>query len=126
MSEPHEFSRSVENLIASMRGLPTNDSRSRLRRERPLGETIDQLLRKYHIGADAPDHTVRQHWAEIVGSANAAYSHPVKIDTKGKLLVLVSHAVVRDELRILEPVVLQRIRQLNGCAKVAGLSLRAG
>jgi hypothetical protein len=126
MPEPHEFTRSVENLIASLRGVPTNDSRSRPRRERPLGETIDQLLRKYHIGADAPDHTVRQHWAEIVGSANAAYSHPVKIDTKGRLLVLVSHAVVRDEIRLLETIILQRIRQLQGCEKVVGLTLRAG
>ena len=72
MPEPHEFSRSVENLIASMRGLPTNDSRSRPRRERPIGETIDQLLRKYHIGTDAPDHTVRQHWADIVDNTNDA------------------------------------------------------
>ena len=126
MPEPHEFTRSVENLIASMRGLPTNDSRSRPRRERPIGETIDQLLRKYHIGDDAPDHTVRQHWAEIVGNANAAYSHPVKIDTKGKLLVLVSHAVVRDEIRLLDTIILQRVRQLNGCEKVVGLTLRAG
>lgn len=126
MSEAQEFSREIENLIASLRGLPNDGSRSRRRHEQPLGDAIDKLLQKYKVGIDAPDHTIRTHWAEIVGSANAAYSHPVKIDTKGKLLVLVSHAVVRDELRILEPVVLQRIRQLNGCAKVAGLSLRAG
>ncbi|MFT3830178.1 MAG: DciA family protein [Opitutaceae bacterium] len=67
-----------------------------------------------------------QHWADIVGAANAAYSHPVKIDTKGKLLVLVSHGVVRDELRLLETILLPRIRQLSGCEKVVGLTLRAG
>ena len=126
MSQPHEFSRSIENLIASMRGLPNDDSRSRPRREQPLADVIDKLLHKYKVGVDAPDHTIRQHWAEIVGSANAAYSHPVKIDTKGKLLVLVSHAVVRDELRLLETIILQRVRQLHGCEKVAGLTVRAG
>ncbi|HLP01400.1 MAG TPA: DUF721 domain-containing protein [Opitutaceae bacterium] len=126
MSAPHEFSRDVENLIASLRGLPNDDSRTKRRREQPLGDAIDKLLRKYHVGVEAPDHTIRQHWAEIVGAANAAYSHPVKIDTKGKLLVLVSHAVVRDELRLLETILLQRIRQLNGCEKVVGLTLRAG
>ena len=57
---------------------------------------------------------------------DSAYSHPVKIDTKGKLLVLVSHAVVRDEIRLLETIILQRIRQLQGCEKVVGLTLRAG
>ncbi|MFT3829511.1 MAG: DUF721 domain-containing protein [Opitutaceae bacterium] len=126
MPEPHEFSRDIENLIASFRGLPNDDSRTKRRREQPLGDAIDKLLRKYHVGVEAPDHTIRQHWADIVGAANAAYSHPVKIDTRGKLLVLVSHGVVRDELRLLETILLQRIRQLSGCEKVVGLTLRAG
>ena len=126
MSEAHEFSREIENLIASLRGLPGDDARTKHRREQPLGDAIDKLLQKYKVGIDAPDHTIRTHWAEIVGSANAAYSHPVKIDTKGKLLVLVSHAVVRDEIRLLDTIILQRVRQLNGCEKVVGHTLRAG
>ncbi len=126
MPQPHEFSRPIENLIAELRGVPANDSRSKLRREQPLGDAIDKLLHKYKVGVDAPDHTIRQHWAEIVGNANAGYSHPVKVDTKGKLLVLVSHAVVRDELRLLETIILQRVRQLRGCERITGLTLRAG
>ena len=127
MPEPHEFSRPIENLIADLRGLPGDQSRSKKRQEQPLGTAIDKLLHKYHIGKDAPDHTIRQHWAEIVGNANAAYSHPVKIDGKtGKLLVQVTHAVVRDELRLLETILLQRVRQLPDCERVTGLTLRAG
>ena len=127
MPEPHEFSRPIENLIAELRGLPGDQSRSKKRQEQPLGTAIDKLLHKYHIGKDAPDHTIRQHWAEIVGNANAAYSHPVKIDGKtGKLLVQVTHAVVRDELRLLETILLQRVRQLPDCERVTGLTLRAG
>ena len=126
MPEAHEFSRDIENLIASFRGLPNDDSRTKRRQEQPLGEALDKLLRKYHVGEDAPDHTIRQHWAEIVGAANAAYSHPVKIDPKGKLLVLVSHAIVRDEHRLLETIILQRVRKLRGCERVSALTLRAG
>jgi hypothetical protein len=127
MAEPHAFSRSIENLIADFRGVPGDESRSKKRNDQPLGAAIDKLLRKYHIGDDAPDHTIRKHWAEIVGHANAAYSHPVKIDGKtGKLLVMVSHAVVRDELRLLETILLQRVRQLHDCDKVTGLTIRAG
>lgn len=124
--EPHDFSRKVENLIADLRGVPGDQSRSRKRREHLLGESIDKLLHKYRIGVDAPDHTIQQHWVEIVGSANAAYSHPVRIDKSGRLLVLTSHAVVRDELRLLETVLLQRVRQLQGCETVSGLVIRAG
>jgi hypothetical protein len=124
--EPHDFSRAVENLIADLRGAPEDRSRSRKRREHPLGESIDKLLHKYKIGIDAPDHTIQQHWVEIVGSANAAYSHPVRIDKSGRLIVLTSHAVVREELRLLETVLLQRVRQLQGCETVSGLVIRAG
>jgi len=124
--EPHDFSRKVENLIAELRGVPGDQSRSRKRREHPLGESIDKLLHKYKIGVDAPDHTIQQHWGEIVGSANAAYSHPVRIDKSGRLLEQTSHAVVREELRLLETVLLQRVRQLQGCETVSGLVIRAG
>src|SRR5512137_569810 len=109
-TEPHDFSRSVENLIAELRGVPGDVSRSKRRREQPLGEAIDKLLRKYHIGDDAPEHEIRRRWPEIVGTANAAYSHPVRIDKSGNLVVLATHAVVRDELRVLEPIVLSRVR----------------
>lgn len=124
--EPHEFSRSVENLIAGLRKLPANPSRSRERKTHPLGESIDRLLQKYQIGPEAPEHVIRARWHEVVGNANAAYSHPVRFDKNNKLLVLISHAVVRDELRLLEPVILQRVRQLPGCERVSGLTLRAG
>jgi hypothetical protein len=126
MNQPHEFSRSIENLIASLRGLPENDSKSRIRHTKPLGESIDKILRQYHIGDDDPIHSVRQQWGEIVGPANAAYSHPVKIDTKGRLVVQIGHAVVRDELRLLEPIVLQRVRKCTGGEKVKALALVTG
>lgn len=124
--EPHEFSRNIENLIADLRGLPGNRSRSRSRPEQLLGSSIDKLLQKYQIGPEAPEHILRARWHEIVGNANAAYSHPVRIDKGAKLLVLTSHAVVRDELRLLETVILQRVRKMHGCEHVAGLVLRAG
>jgi hypothetical protein len=125
-NEPHEFSRRAETLIASLRSVPGDVSRSHRRREHLLGEAIDKVLQKYHVGVDAPDHTIRQHWAEIVGTANAAYSHPAMIDPSGRLIVAVSHAVVRDELRLLEPVLLDRVHQLHGCEHICALILRAG
>lgn len=124
--EPHEFSRDIQNLIADLRGVPGDRSRSYARKTHPLGESIDRLLQKYQIGPEAPEHVLRARWHEVVGNANAAYSHPVRFDKGNKLLVLVSHAVVRDELRVLEPVILQRVRQLPGCERVSALTLRAG
>jgi len=42
------------------------------------------------------------------------------------LLVLVSHAVVRNELFHHRLMILEKLRKLPGCAEIRGLTLRAG
>ena len=80
---------------------------------------------KYQVGRPSAEQTIRDHWPELVGAANAGYSHAVRID-KAQLLVLVSHSVVRSELLHHRAEILQRIRQLPGCEVVKSLTLRAG
>jgi hypothetical protein len=60
-----------------------------------------------------------------VGVANASYSHPVVVE-RGQLLVLVSHAVVRNELFLHRLNILEKLKKLPGCAGIRGLTLRAG
>lgn len=124
-SEPKEFSREVENLIASLRGLPANDTRTRRRKTRDVGALIDELLVKYRISHDSLEHSIREKWPELVGVANAAYSHPVVVE-RGLLLVLCSHGVVRQELFHHRLEILERLRKLPGCAELRGITLRAG
>lgn len=124
-SEPKEFSREIENLVAAFRELPADASRSRRRPVIDLGGMIDELLVKHRISHDSLEHSIREKWRELVGTANAAYSHPVVVE-RGLLLVLVSHSVVRQELYHHKPAILERLRQLPGCAAIKGLILRAG
>lgn len=123
--EPKEFSREVENLIAGLRGLPEDEGRSRPRKTQDLGGLIDELLVKYRISHDSVEHVIRQQWPALVGAANAAYSHPVVLE-RGQLLVLCSHAVVRNELFHHRPQILEKLRKLPGCDAVRGLVLRSG
>ncbi len=123
--EPKEFSREVENLIAGLRGLPEDEGRSRRRKTQDLGGLIDELLVKYRISHDSVEHVIRQQWPALVGAANAAYSHPVVLE-RGQLLVLCSHAVVRNELFHHRPQILEKLRKLPGCDAVRGLVLRSG
>lgn len=120
-----EFSREVEHLIAELRGLPPEKGRSRRRPTREVGGLIEELLVKYRISHDSLEHSIRERWAGIVGRANAAYSHPVVVE-RHQLLVLVSHAVVRQELFHHRMAILAKLRQLPGCAALRGLTLRAG
>ena len=124
-SEPKEFSRTVENLIADLRGLPDDDSRSRKRKATDLGSLIDALLIKHRISHDSLEHSIRDKWSEIVGVANATYSHPLIVE-RAQLIVLVSHAVVRNELFMHRLSILAKVKKLPGCEGIKGLALRAG
>ena len=123
-AEPKEFSRAVENLIADLRGLPTDDSRARQRKTAELAGLIDELLVKYRISHDSIEHSIRDQWAALVGTPNAAYSHPLAVE-RNLLVVLVSHAVVRNELFMHRDSILAKLRKLPGCAEIKGLALRS-
>ena len=124
-SEPKEFSRAVENLIAGLRDLPEDTSRARNRKASELASLIDELLVKHRISHDSLEHSIRAKWIELVGVANAAYSHPLVMEKK-LLVVLVSHAVVRNELFLHKDAIVEKLRQLPGCADIKGLALRSG
>ena len=123
--EPKEFSRAVENLIAGFREVPVDKSRSKRRKTTDLAALIDELLVKYRISHDSLEHSIREKWPELVGVANASYSHPVTVE-RGLLVVLVSHAVVRNELFLHRQSILEKLKKLPGCDGIKGLALRAG
>jgi hypothetical protein len=125
--EPHRFSRAAEDLIASLRRIPSEDPRGMRRRpSRELVELIDSLRSKHGIGRPTAEQAIRDLWPEIVGAANASYSHPVRIDERGRLLVHASHAVVRNELFLNRAEIIERIRRIPGCATIAHLHLSQG
>lgn len=124
--EPHQFSRVAEEMIGDFRRLPFDEPRQQVkRRTKGLDEVLEQLLEKYQIGRDSPEQAIRDHWVKLVGPANATYSHPVSIE-RGRLLVLVSHAVVRSELFHHREIIADKIRQIPGCKEVRNLNIRAG
>jgi hypothetical protein len=124
--QPHQFSKLAEELIGDLRQVPVNEPRRQVKRAtKPLATLVEDLLQKHQIGRDAPEHTIRHHWPALVGAANAAYSHPVTI-TRGRLTVLASHSVVRNELFHHREQIAEKIRQLPGCQEVRHLNIRAG
>jgi hypothetical protein len=124
---PRQFSRLAEELIGEFRRVPDEQPRRMKKRAtRPLAELVEALLVKHQIGRDSPEQTIRAHWPEIVSPALAHHSHAAMIDARGKLTVLVPHSVVRDELFHHRKLIVEKIRQLPGCAHVRALLLRAG
>jgi hypothetical protein len=124
--QPHEFSRLAEELVGDLRGIASEEpKRAKKRATQPLSVVVEQLMQKHQIGRSSPEQTIRDHWAEIVGAANASYSHPVTIE-RTRLLVLTSHAVVRNELFLHKEGIVERIQKLPGCADVKSIYLRNG
>jgi hypothetical protein len=121
--EPKEFSRAIENLIAGFRSLPADDSRSKSRKTTDLTTVIDELLVKYRISHDSLEHSIRAAWPQLVGVANASYSHPLAVE-KNQLIVLTSHAVVRNELFLHRMSILTKLQKLPGCGEIKGLHFR--
>src|SRR3954468_22955857 len=124
--QPHQFSRIAEELVGDLRGVAFDDpKRSRKRAAQSLAALIEDLLQKNQIGRSSPEQLIREHWIELVGSANASYSHPARIE-RNRLIVLAAHSVVRNELFHHRDEIVARIKKLPGCAHVKSLNLRAG
>lgn len=124
--EPFHFSKIAEELVGDLRGVPFEEPRRQVKRAtRPLADLVEEIMVKHHVGRPSTEQTIRDHWVELVGAANAAYSNAVRIEGKS-LIVTVSHAVVRNELLFHREPILERLRQLPGCNAIKSLNIRAG
>jgi hypothetical protein len=125
--EPKPFSKLAEGLIASFRRIPGEEpSRMRKRPTREVGAVVEELRIKHRIGRDSPEEAIRERWPDLVGAANAAYSHPVRIEAERRLIVHATHSVVRNELFLHRAEIVGRLQALPGCAGVRELRIRAG
>ena len=122
----HRFSKTAEKLISDFRHLPPEPPKMRRRDTQAIGDIMEGLQARHGIGRVTPEQTLRDHWPAIVGTANAAYSHAVRIDYNRRLVVQVTHAVVRNELFLHREAILGRIQAVPGCKGVTELRIVAG
>lgn len=124
--ELHQFSKLAEELVGDLRGVPYEEPRrAKKRATQSLATVIEQLMVKHQIGRPSAEQSIRDHWPELVGAANAAYSHAARIE-RGRLLVLAAHSVVRNEIFHHRDEIVARIRRLPGCEALRSLNIRAG
>ncbi|MDR2377505.1 MAG: DUF721 domain-containing protein [Puniceicoccales bacterium] len=113
------FPRRVENLIASLRGLPTNGSGARDVVAKPLGDTLEHWLKK-----NLPEALLRleeriaRRWPEIVGPALAQYCQPLLVIRDDVLVVEVLNSVARHALSLRLDEVLEQLHRMPGCRRI--------
>ncbi|MDR3143864.1 MAG: DUF721 domain-containing protein [Puniceicoccales bacterium] len=113
------FPRRVENLIAALRGLPTNGNVGKDLAAKPMGDTMERWLKK-----NLPEALLRleeriaRRWPEIVGPALAQYCHPRKVIRDDVLLVDVLNSVARHALSLRLAEVLEQLHRMPGCRRI--------
>ncbi len=121
-----EYSRSTNNLIASLRGLPTDHSVAKLRPAFTLGNLIEVLEQKYKIGQERVEDLIAKHWTEMVGEHAAHRSCPQRIVGGGILLIQVSNPMLKQEMQFQQQKILDRLHRLPGGGVIKALNFRAG
>jgi len=110
-----------------LRKIPSEDPKGiRRRPAHDLVELIDSLRAKHGIGRPTTEQAIRDQWPQVVGPANASYSHAVRVDERGRLVVHATHAVVRNELFLNRAEIIERIQRIPGCASIKHLHLAQG
>lgn len=118
------FSREVNNLIANLRGLPEDESRSRPRDVKPIDSVVEVILERYKIGKPTAEEIIVKNWKEIVGEETAHRCRPMKLVNGKQLVILASNSVIKQELLFSERQILKRIRALPECGAIRDVSIK--
>ncbi|NBV38684.1 MAG: DUF721 domain-containing protein [Verrucomicrobia bacterium] len=116
-----KFSRTVQNLLANLRGLPEDRGRSTDRQLKSLDEAVGDALQKWRIDKPVPEDAIVAHWHQLLPSKLAKLCAPLRLKEDGRLMIQCENNVVRSEVRFHEKALLAKIRQLPSCQVVKGL-----
>lgn len=120
------FRRSVENLIANLRGLPESHSRAWDRGTKPLDSVLEVCIERYKIGQETTEEIIMRNWPRIVGERHAQRCAPLRVDAGHRLHIGIHNPVLRRELQFHEDRIMTAIRSIEGCQHISGVVLRAG
>jgi hypothetical protein len=117
--------RPIEDAVADFRGLPRADEHEWDKGAANMGSLLEVLIEKYKIGEERPEQTIMANWREIMGG-NASRCAPERIDTQGRLVVVVANPILRRELAFSRRPLVQKLRRLKGCDGITDIDFRAG
>lgn len=117
-----KFSRSVENMIASLRGLPADSFSSYTRPVKPIGDILGQVLEHYKIELTPVEETIMQNWRQLLGK-HAPRCAPESVDGPA-LVIRAANPVIREEIRFNERLILRKIQKLPRCSTIRTIKFR--
>lgn len=91
--------------------------------EQPLGEVIEELLRRYNLKDQWDAARVVQSWESVVGSYIASHTTDIHIN-KGVLYVYLDSDALRNELLYAKSLLISKLNEVAGYAIVEDIVLR--
>jgi len=116
------FSRTVQNLLANLRGLPEDRGRSTDRPMKSIDDAVQDAFRKLRLDKPVPENAIVAHWHELLPAKLARRAAPLRVLEGGRLVVQCDNAVIKSEVRFHERAMLAKIRLLRGCEEVRSIS----
>lgn len=117
-----KFSRTVQNLLANLRGLPEDRGRSSLRKSVTMDEAVVLAFKKLRLDKPAPEDAIVAAWHKLLPLKLAKRCAPQKVLEDGRLIIQCESAIIKSEARFFERSLLEKIRQLPGCQQVRIIS----
>jgi putative hydrolase of the HAD superfamily len=117
-----KFSRTVQNLLANLRGLPEDRGRSTDRAMKTIDDAVQDAFKKLRLDKPVPETAIVAHWLELLPLKLAKRSAPLRVLEGGKLVVQCENSVIKSEVRFHERAMLAKIRLLRGCQEVRSIS----
>ena len=118
--------REARNLLANLRGMPEETSRSTERETGTLDAAVDAAVRRLGIDRPIPEHAISAAWGTLLPPAVARRSSPLRILPDGKLIIHCESPVVRSEAAFHARALLAKVRELPGCRHVASVGFVSG
>ncbi len=123
------FSRSVENLIAAFRGLPSDFSP--LSRKRPtqqlthiVDSAFDGIQKLLPTGSTSIEAILAQHWKSLLGEKYCHRASLRGLKKNGQLIIHVSNSTVRTELEFKKTILLRKIQSICDQANIQSISFK--
>jgi len=116
------FSRNVLNLLANLRGLPEDKSRSTSRDSVSIDDAVTQAFQKLRLDKPVPEDAIVASWHKLLPAKLAKRCAPLRVIEDGRLMIQCESAVIKSEARFFEKSLLEKIRQLPGCKQVKAIS----
>ncbi len=118
-----KFSRSVQNLLANLRGVPEDRGRSTSRSSKSLDDALTEVFQKFRFDRVTPEDTLIAQWHTLLPLKLARRSAPQKVQADGKLIVQCENSIVKTEVQFHAKTMLAKIQQLPGCQVIRSIAL---